>query len=405
MRRLAAVWACASLIAAVGVTADAADAPIATLGVGDEAFWEGTARPADGNGTRVYLVQVTEAGARLRIALDRRSYSPSLEVRSPSGVAQPVMGGWYGIETFVTNPAVGTWKITSRGAIDPAPFRFRARLDGAAPPKPSPPVTLLPNLRMVPPFEFTFRDPGVFGASVGGPGCSVQEIVETNARRCLRFSLGPANTGAGPLLVRFAPLEGLVTSGTAYQAVFDSDGNSVERPAGTFEYHKTHMHYHHSGFGRLELLRVLDEETGEMAPAGEGPKQGFCTGDVVMFDWFGFTQPREPVDSACVDEAASSGTNRPMGTTMALNTGWADLYSWSQDGMYVEWGGNGDGTYVVRANADSRDWILESDEGDNASYALIRIEGETIDVVERGLGTDPWDPGKIIVDDRYDLTI
>ncbi|MFP5224079.1 MAG: hypothetical protein ACLGH3_00765, partial [Actinomycetota bacterium] len=125
------------------------------------------------------------------------------------------------------------------------------------------------------------------------------------------------------------------------------------------------------------------------------------TGDVMMFSWFEFVQPRNGVDSGCVDEAASSGTTRPLGTTMALNTGWADLYSWVQDGMYVEWDpANVDGIYVVRAEADSKDWILENDEDDNTSYAMIEVTGSDIVVLERGLGTSPWDPNKQIVDDR-----
>ena len=405
---LRACIASSLVLGSVGVVANAASAPVASLSVGENAFWEGTVRPADPNGTRIYLLAVEEPAEQLRIALDRREYAPSLEVYAPNGTEIAVTGGWYGLEAFVDDPVPGTWTIISRNAVGTLPFRLRAQLEGPPPASPTVAVPELPNLRMVPPFEFTFRSPpaGYVVSTQGlGPNCSAQEIVETAARRCLRFSLGPANTGDGPLLVRFAPLEGLVASGTAYQVIYDSSGGTTERPAGTFEYHKTHMHYHHSGFGKLELLRVTDGETGAMTPAGEGPKQGFCTGDVVMFDWFGFTQPREPVDSSCVDEAASTGMNRPIGTTMALNTGWADLYSWVQDGMYVEWGDNGDGLYVVRAHADSKDWILETDESDNQSYALIRIEGTDITVLERGLGSDPWDPAKQLVDDRFAPTV
>lgn len=254
---------------------------------------------------------------------------------------------------------------------------------------------------MVPPYEFTFAAP--FSSLEGN--CSAQERLEEGATGgCLRFSMGPANDGDGPLAIRFSPLEGVVTSGIAYQRVYDTSGGFTEREAGMFEYHKTHMHYHHSGFGRSELLRVDDPASGEMTLVGKGPKQGFCTGDVMMFTWFRFVQPRVGVDSGCVNEAATTGTTRPLGTTMALNTGWADLYSWSQDGMYVEWNGLSDGMYVVRAEADSRGWILETDETDNTSFAWIQVTASRITVLERGFGTSPWDPAKQLVDDRLPLT-
>lgn len=403
--RNAASIAVLSLFVGLAVAPANAAAPVATLGVGDQAFWEGTVRPVDQNGYRRYPLEIAEQGEQLRIALDRRSGSPGLQIEDPVGNVTRLPQGWYGVEAFFDEPALGTWTVIASSSFDGvAPFRLRARLDGVSAPGPQPAEQRLPNLRMVPPFEFTFSPPPAGNGIVPTFGltgtCTPQEIVETNARNCLRFSTGPANTGTGPLLVEFPPPEGVVTSGTAYQVVYDSNGHTSRRPAGTYEYHKTHMHYHHSGFGKLELLRVTDEQTGTLVPAGEGPKQGFCTGDVIMFDWFGFTQPRAPVDSSCVDEAATTGTNRPMGTTMALNTGWADLYSWVQDGMYVEWTGNTDGLYVVRVTADSKAWILESNETDNTSYALIRIAGDTIEVLERGLGSSPWDPAKELVADR-----
>jgi hypothetical protein len=372
---------------------------VGSLAAGQDLFWEGSAVPSAANGSRTYLFGVTNQNpsSTLRVALDRRDYRINFQLVDPSGRRHSPSGGWYGREVFVDAPVNGIYRVEATGSTSPRPFRFRARLDGSTPLPPEPVEAKLPNLKMVPPHEFTFAAPG-FGID---SNCSIQETVEEEATgRCLRFSMGPANLGDGPLFIRFAPLEGVVTEGTAYQRVYDSGGGWQEREAGTFEYHKTHMHYHHSGFGRSELFRVLDVDSGEMDLVGLGPKQGFCTGDVMMADWFGFTQPRHGVDSGCVDEAASTGTTRPLGTTMALNTGWADLYSWSQDGMYVDWSQGTDGLYLVRAEADSEGWINESNEADNASYALIEITGEEVRVLERGYGDSPWDPTKQLVDDR-----
>ena len=86
---------------------------------------------------------------------------------------------------------------------------------------------------------------------------------------------------------------------------------------------------------------------------------------------------------------------------MGLSPGWADLYSWEQDGNYVEFGTNGDGRYLVRSTADALHNILESDETDNSAYAYLEITGTTIRVLERGRGFSPWDPHKVVVHDGH----
>ena len=64
----------------------------------------------------------------------------------------------------------------------------------------------------------------------------------------------------------------------------------------------------------------------------------------------------------------------------------------------MEFDGQGDGLYVIRSTVDAANAILETDETDNTSYALIKVVGRSIDIIERGRGTDPWDPAKIVYD-------
>ena len=86
---------------------------------------------------------------------------------------------------------------------------------------------------------------------------------------------------------------------------------------------------------------------------------------------------------------------------MILNKGWTDIYSWSLSGNYVEFGTNGDGDYVVRLTADAADKIEETNERDNTSYTWVRVEGNEVTILERGWGTDPWDPQKEIAEDSF----
>ena len=72
------------------------------------------------------------------------------------------------------------------------------------------------------------------------------------------------------------------------------------------------------------------------------------------------------------------------------------MYRWQRPGQYVEFDGKGDGLYVIRSTVDAENAILETDETDNTSYALIKVVGRTVDIIERGRGMDPWDPEKIV---------
>ena len=374
----------------------ASDRVLATLKPGQAAFWS----PAPGSGTRVYRLAVRPGGVRLRVSFDTADFRDGISgsVVSPGGTSYPLYGLLSG-EVYVPRPAAGTWEV--RVTADHAEFRLRAKLE-TAPARPRKAVPLLPNLRLVPPYEFTFSgSPGgarTTGVALPVASCSADDVAEGHAARCLRFSLGPANVGAGPLLLRFPGNAGLVAPGEATQLVTWSDGRVTSRRAGTFEYHKTHAHYHHSGFGRLELLKVTDPARGTMVPAGAGPKLGYCTSDIMFADWGTFGADKDSAHSTCLDNTAPV-YDPTAGTSMGLSPGWADIYAWEQDGNFVDFGLNPDGRYVVRSTADALGNVLESDESDNTAYAYVEVTGLAVRVLERGRGTGPWDPRKVLAHD------
>lgn len=390
---LAAAFAAPAI--ALAPTGSSAAPPNATLGPGQAGFW-------NGGGASSYTIAVRPGGWRLRVSWDIGDWRDGAigYLHDPSGREVATLSGVDSAEAYVLNPRPGTWTLKMEG---PATYRLRAKLE-TRPATPRKSVPLLPNLQLVPPHEFTFLGPmGAGPISYGGSPvttCSGYEHVEEGGVRCLRFSLGPANTGAGPMLLTFPGNEGLVAPGKATQQILWSDGRVTSRPAGEFLYHKTHAHYHHSGFGSLELLKVTDERRGTLSPAGKGPKQGFCTGDIKIADWSSFGGVQNSAGSTCLNSAGLV-YDPTAGTQMGLSAGWADLYSWEQDGNYVEWGlTNTDGRYVVRSMADALNNVQESNERDNTGYAYIEVTGTTIRVLERGIGTSPWDPRKVVVRDN-----
>ncbi|HEX8003029.1 MAG TPA: lysyl oxidase family protein [Mycobacteriales bacterium] len=367
----------------------------ATLRPGQAAFW-------NGSGDRDFTIVVRPGAWRLRVAWDVGDFRQGAggDLLDPSGKHVTYIAGYDSGEAYVLNPRPGTWTVKMTST---QPYRMRAKLE-TRPVAPRTARPLLPNLRLVPPHEFTFTGPVGVGAFSFGVSpattCSGYEMAEEKGVRCLRFSLGPSNVGQGPLQLVFPGNQGLVTPGKATQLVTWTDGHVTERPAGEFLYHKTHAHYHHSGFGSLELLKVTDTTRGTMEKVGTGPKQGFCTGDIKIAEWEVFGGVQDSSDSQCLNNAALV-YDPTAGTKMGLSPGWADLYSWEQDGNYVEFGlTNGDGRYVIRSTADALNNVLESDESDNTGYAYIEVTGQTIRVLERGRGTSPWDRRKVVTRDN-----
>jgi hypothetical protein len=391
---------CAALIAPVTLLAPTQAAPKAdaTLRPGQAAFWNGSER-------REYTIDVKARAWRLRVAYTTPDVGAvSAQLITPGGEVVDSLGGWMSGEAYALNPAQGRWRLQVSAPAGYTAFRLRAKLE-KAPAAAGKSRPLLPNLRLVPPFEFTFVAPVSGGRGVYAPGvdnpvtsCTADDVSEHQAMKCLRFSLGPANAGEGPLQLVFPPMEGVAVPGKATQVITWSNGRTTTRAAGEFEYHKTHAHYHHSGFGSLELLKVTDAATGRMEAAGKGPKQGFCTADVVIADWTWFGGVQGSAGMDCVSSAGLA-YSPAEGTKMGLTPGWADIYSWAQDGNYVEFGLNTDGRYVVRSTADALNHVQESNEGDNTSYAYLEITGTKVKVLERGRGQGPWDPRKVVVKD------
>ncbi|MEA3019072.1 MAG: hypothetical protein QOI47_596 [Actinomycetota bacterium] len=424
MRKLLVLVALMGLVAAVPALAAS---PSISLGLNGSKFWDGgfvVGGPTDTT-TFSYPLSLAAGGARLRVAIDTPSREDTFQVDllDPKGAVQGTASNsnQFNAEAFAAKPVGGAWtvKVTPNGATR-ARFRLRAKLEAAVPTPPPGKVALLPDLKTVPPFELTFIAPanpanGLYPPDTVNPpldvagqhpaSCTVDEDAPASvgggaAQRCLRLTSGPINVGAGPFDMRFTMVNDAVNQkldathlrGPIHQVIHYGDGSTTVRDAGTYIFHTTHAHFHDENILTYELFKV--PSPGTLVAAGAGVKSGFCPADQLFGEWGSFSQ--DPQGYFGTGDTPTGNCFSPTDGFIGLTRGWGDVYRWQRPGQYVEFGDNTDGLYVVRATVDKGNHILESNETNNSSYALISITGETIRPIERGQGLSPWDPKKVV---------
>lgn len=405
---------------------------VGSLGADDEVFWNGgyvgfdplwsapfvSPNPAldrcgiDGHPCFTYTLTTTEATARLRIGLDTPMRDDGFEVSiTPPNGAPATMsnGNRYSMEAFIAAPPVGTYTITVVPySADHAQFRMRAKLESQIPSIAPGDGAVLPNLQVTRLWEFGFAAPanpgnGLFPPDDVNPpldvagyhpvSCTVDEQLGYDggpiavgdgeqAKRCLRYSFGLANVGEGIFDVRFTG-DRSGAPASMFQCLQQRDGSPpVSSAAGTGSYHQTHGHYHYDDIIHHTIFRVTDAEAGTLVAAGAGSKIGYSPADQGMPHWRLFNQS---APGARIADCTGASANR-----VGMSPGWGDAYRYQRPGNFVEFAGNGDGLYVVTTTADPLGLVQESDEGDNTSYAYLRIIGDEIHVLETGLGSSPW---------------
>ena len=418
----------------------AAPPVVGRLEVGQAVFWDGSyverGRVEDDHlcdsaagkcfDYELDVVAGHEAPEDLRVAIDQpsRQNTWAITVYNPSGtaVASGNTSGKPGsgaaapsltIEVFVEKPVLGAYRIhVASQDVDASTFRMRAKLEGPPPTPPKEVVPLLPHLRAVPPYEFTFTAPanplnGLYPPDTANPplsaagvsplSCTADETEQDGVTRCLRFTSGPFEDGGGPFEIDFDFVgdNAAMKPQTAYQVVHYSDGHTTSRAAGTYTFHTIHGHFHYEGILQYQLFKVTDEAKGTMEPAGAGHKSGFCPADEQIGEWTKFNQAHAGTYN---NGSVAQGGNcfSPSKGFLGLSTGWGDVYRWQRPGQYVDFGTNGDGYYVVRSIVD-HDKLVLGTQNDNVSYSYIHIVGTSVDIIERGLGASPWDKHKQVV--------
>jgi hypothetical protein len=400
----------------------------------------GLRTPDDSNGWEVALYDPTGMPAA-----DSTTYTLH-------GVAED-----FDLEAWVHNPAPGTWTIeVVPNNVKDGTFQMRAALDPVVKWPASNPnlVTIhssktvrtcsrtkrrqscrvrhVSKVRSVPrnglydippdlaadaPWHLTFEQPtpmvvvesGNFAAMAGlhntsasvadqpAYDCLPEETVEQGGHHCLRFTSGFANLGPGKFEVYGSSSSPVaVNGGPLFQDVYRSNGSHYARPAGAFTFHQIHAHYHVLGIAKFELYPVT--APGKLGAPSDVLKEGFCLGDIKMYDWYSFAQSEVSPNSPdnCEPAPQGDGTWRFY---EGIDQGWEDSYKWQTSGQFVNFGNSPDGLYLLRVTVNPYHYILEADgsRGSNdVAYTYFKVTGNDIHVLERGHGTSPWDPHKTV---------
>lgn len=301
-----------------------------------------------------------------------RDGAPVAEASAPFATAQSV---------HIPGAANGTYTVwivyDAQNSTSPA-IDYEALAEVEYGPKPQPSRLLLPDLAVRPQRNVTFDTPPGFFEPDPEPGetCLPTEVAE-GARTCLRFDLPVANAGEGPLEMRLPlPRAGAATGGTATQRLYGSGtADPVDRPAGAFEFHPAHDHYHYASFAltRLWAADGRGRQAGT-APVRTSGKLSFCVVDIEIDVWAAKGNgPRTYGFPSCLEPTASDDDFDYL--VQGITPGWADIYDWFLPGQYIEVTGVADGTYVLDTVVDPDTTILERTTSNNCTSVLVRLAG------------------------------
>jgi hypothetical protein len=196
-------------------------------------------------------------------------------------------------------------------------------------------VELRPNLVAIAPSEFF--------------------IQTLNGVVSLRFDGTSWNNGLGPMEIE----AGTISSNgrDVSQNVYYSDGSHQSYPAGTYEYHPDHGHFHFENYALYTLKQV--GAPGDSAK--ESSKTSFCLMDTNKINGSLPGSPANPVYDVC--DAGVQG----------ISVGWADKYGASLPGQSFEITDSPDGDYDLTVIIDPENRFLETNESDNFTCVRLRL--------------------------------
>jgi hypothetical protein len=184
-------------------------------------------------------------------------------------------------------------------------------------------------------------------------------------RTYLRFTNIIANLGSGPLEIHgtYNPNTG---NTDAFQSVKTHNASGTwsqysSTPAGSFEFHPTHNHWHFSVFARYELRSVTPK--GGIGPTiwALSDKVSFCVVDYARFD--ATLEHAGPRTYVTCNQTAMQG----------LAAGWADLYTWNLPGQELDITDVPNGTYWLVSTADPQNRLLETNNANNWAVSKVRL--------------------------------
>ncbi len=262
-----------------------------------------------------------------------------------------------------------------------------------------PPCPLLPSLRALPPSDVHVDGlPPVASTPLGFPipadvptgfSCYLDEIAQTGATRCLRFTSEVDNVGTGNLTVQVpwaaAGQVGFVPGMCeARQVVTYSDGSTRPRPAGACEWHATHAHFHYRDYVEF-VLRSVNPDGTPGAQVAASLKESFCLADDGYFG-FGTAGPNGPNSYAGQPGCNLPGAPTPDAwVTMGNSPGWGDIYTWDTPDQYIDISTTPPGVYDIQARANPHGALLLAGTTSSCAATRVRLTDAGVTVLQEGV--------------------
>ncbi|HRK20885.1 MAG TPA: lysyl oxidase family protein [Fimbriimonadaceae bacterium] len=220
------------------------------------------------------------------------------------------------------------------------------------------PAQLIPNLRPLTPSDFRIEQ---------------GDTQTRGTHRLLRLSSHIANFGDGPMEI-YGEIEtaNQMDIVPAEQVIHWNNGDETRRPAGDFEHHDVHSHWHWENLISFQLAEA-NNPNDPYDPAntvvGSTPKVTFCLLDTSRIPQWTGSRPNSSQYRNCNQN------------TQGISRGWFDTYSANLYGQWIIIDGLPDGLYWVINETDPSDLLLETDETDNRIAVKIQITGDNVAVV------------------------
>lgn len=170
----------------------------------------------------------------------------------------------------------------------------------------------------------------------------------------LRFSSSSWNAGLGPLEL----IAGEVAQGrqNVYQRIYSGGGSFTDLLAGNFVWHEGHNHFHFEDYALYTLQAVKGKSR------RSSTKTSFCVMDNTAVDLGLPGAPPAAVYAQCGNSA------------QGMSVGWGDTYGSHLAGQEISLKRFKSGDYRLIIEADPKNRLLETDETDNVSCVLLRID-------------------------------
>lgn len=183
----------------------------------------------------------------------------------------------------------------------------------------------------------------------------------------LSFNTTSWNSGWGPLELIAGKANNRAKKQKVYQRIYYSDGTYYDRLAGDFVWHKLHNHFHFEQYA-LYTLQPVDAPG---ASQRSSQKTTFCVIDTDQIDG-SLGGPENAVYVFC------------NSVKQGMSVGWGDTYGSYLAGQSIDVSGLPSGRYNLTVQVDPQNRLLELNDDDNSSCAVldINMSTSTVTVVE-----------------------